>query len=429
VAFADARYRWHMGEASALAQIKARIDQLMAAGEYSEAARSLQGLITAEPDCFPAYRKLGVACLRLRDYAAAERHLLYAALRMPADPDTFDGLAETYGHMDDMERARQAGRRALVLKDASVPLRVRQPGSVPARPGGPRLIAFSLFGTEPRYCETAILNAAAAARLLPGWICRFYLDDTVSADIQDRLRALGAQVVSVDGARHDLPKAMWRFLALDDPDADAVICRDADSLLSARDAGWVNAWMDSGQPFHVIRDYFSHCELVLAGLFGVRGGALEGIEATMRRWLAGNDRTSRWSDQYFLRACIWPMARDAALTHDTWFAYGSCVMPGTPMVADRRDHVGANFSSVCMSLKLDQPDGTIVRWTLVDIAGTAMCGSYVGTVDDGKHVIAIPRSYGERIERGEWKVRWTVTPAAPGSSASGVHRIEEPAGA
>jgi hypothetical protein len=408
-----------MGEAPVLAHITDRIDALMAAGDYSEAARALEGLIAAAPDCFPAYRKLGVAQLRLRDYAAAERYLLYAAQHMPADPNTFDGLAETYGYMDDVERACQAGHRALVLKDASVRLMLRPPASVPARPGGARVIAFSLFGTAPRYCETAVLNAAAAPRLLPGWVCRFYVDDTVSADVQDRLRAVGADVVYLDGTRRALPKTMWRFLALDDPEADAVICRDADSLLSARDAGWVAVWLDSALPFHIIRDYFSHCELMLAGLFGVRGGVLTGVEAMIRRWLAGDDRTSRWSDQYFLRACIWPMARDAALTHDSWFAYGRRVVPGTQIVADQREHVGANYGSVHMQLKVDQPDGTAVQWSLVDTTGAAMCSSYVGAVRDGRYVIAIPRSYAERIQSGAWTVRWTVDD----------HRIEHAANA
>ncbi|HET7879940.1 MAG TPA: tetratricopeptide repeat protein [Acetobacteraceae bacterium] len=397
-----------MAEEQALAHVQARIDALLVAGEYREAARALHGLIAAAPNCFPAYRKLGVACLRLQEYDAAEKHLLVAAQQMPGDPDTFDGLAEAYGYMNDVERARRAGRRALVLKDASIPLKHGPPPSVPARPGGTRLVAFSLFGGRPRYCETAILNAETVPRLLPGWICRYYVDDTVPAEVLDRLRAAGAQVITADGPTRILPKTMWRFLALHDRDADAVICRDADSLLSTRETGWIDAWLESGLPFHIIRDYFSHCELMLAGLFGVRGGVLDRVEDTMRNWLAGVDRTSRWSDQHFLRACIWPLARDAALTHDSWFAYGSRVVPGTQIVTDARDHVGANHSSVSMALKLDHPDGTVVRWSLVDATGTLMCSSYVGTVHGGQHVIEIPRSYGEQIQSGEWKVQWAI---------------------
>src|SRR5215213_4647334 len=135
---------------------------------------------------------------------------------------------------------------------------------------------------------------------------------------------------------------MWRFLALDDPRAEAVICRDADSLINARDAGWVRAWIASGRPFHIVRDYFSHCELILAGLFGVLGGAATDVEGMTRRFLASGVPRSRWIDQYFLRACLWPLARDAALTHDPWFGYGSHIVPGVEMVADQHEHVGAN---------------------------------------------------------------------------------------
>jgi tetratricopeptide (TPR) repeat protein len=159
--------------------LKADIDELIAAGRQTEAATALRRLITIEPGCHPAYRKLGVTCLRLGDLAAAERLLLEAARRMPDDPGAFDGLAETYGHLGEVAKARQAGRRALVLKDAAAPFHLGPPPAPPPRPGGTRLIAFSLFGAHPRYCETAILNAEAALELLPGWTCRVYADATV----------------------------------------------------------------------------------------------------------------------------------------------------------------------------------------------------------------------------------------------------------
>jgi hypothetical protein len=281
--------------------------------------------------------------------------------------------------------------------------------AAPSRPGGVRLIAFSLFGARPRYCETAILNATAASALLPGWICRFYADATVPPMVLDRLRMLGAQVVLVEGAQRALPGTMWRFLALDDPAADAVICRDADSLLNARDAGWVGAWIQSALPCHIVRDYCSHSELILAGLFGVRGGVLANIENTMRHWLSLSGPPVRWTDQYFLRACIWPLARDAALTHDPWFAYGSHVAPGTQMVPDQRDHVGANFGTTTMMLNLDHPDGSTVQWSLVDAAGAPMSCDYAGEVRDRCYAIEIPRNYGECIQSGEWRVRWKAT--------------------
>ena len=385
------------------------IEQWWAAGKYREAAHALQTLIADDPDCHRAYEKLGVAHLRLSNFRLAEHYLLEAARRTPHEPGAFDGLAETCGYLGNTELARQAGRRALVLKDASIPLALGPPPSVTSRLGGMRLIAFSLFGAHPRYCETAILNTTVMPALLPGWVCRFYVDPTVPPMVLDRLRTLGAQVIMVEGARHELPSTMWRFLALDDPEIDAVICRDADSLLNQRDADWVNAWIDSGLPFHIIRDYFSHCELMLAGLFGVRGGVLANIENMIRQWLSGNRAFSRWNDQYFLRSCVWPLARDASLTHDPWYAYGSSVAPDTQRVVDQHDHVGANYASSVMDLKLDHPDGSAVEWFLVDTDGARVSCSYTGEVHDRRHVIHVPRSYGQRIQSSDWKVHWTVT--------------------
>jgi hypothetical protein len=230
--------------------------------------------------------------------------------------------------------------------------------------------------------------------------------------VLDRLGALGAEVVLADEARQALPATMWRFLALADREAEAVICRDADSLLNARDVAWVGAWLESGLPFHIIRDYFTHSELILAGLFGARGGVLGDIETSMRQWLTRSGAAGRWTDQHFLRACVWPLARDAALTHDPWFGYGSCVVPATAIVADQHDHVGANHSSTTMTLALDCPDGSLVQWALVDAAGARVTCLYSGEVRDRRHVIDIPRLYAQRIHDGEWKVWWAITPPA-----------------
>ena len=154
---------------------------------------------------------------------------------------------------------------------------------------------------------------------------------------------------------------------------------------------------------------------MLAGLFGVRGGVLAGIEDIMRHWLSTGTQVSRWTDQYFLRSCIWPLARDASLTHDPIFAYGSLVAPGTRQVPDQYDHVGANHGSTVMEIKLDHPDGCAVHWSLVDAAGKGVSCDYVGALRDRRVAISLPRSHGERIRRGEWKVEWRLTPPESGS--------------
>ena len=43
------------------------------------------------------------------------------------------------------------------------------------------------------------------------------------------------------------PGTMWRFLAINDPEAEYVIFRDADSVVSPREAEAVSEWIESGR--------------------------------------------------------------------------------------------------------------------------------------------------------------------------------------
>ena len=64
----------------------------------------------------------------------------------------------------------------------------------------------------------------------------------------------------------------WRFFPLDDPTVDVWLSRDADSRLSAREAGFVNQWLESEKSFHIIRDHRCHMHFIMGGIFGVNNG-------------------------------------------------------------------------------------------------------------------------------------------------------------
>jgi hypothetical protein len=44
------------------------------------------------------------------------------------------------------------------------------------------IISFSLYGSNPLYCEGALQNAELPIRFYREWVCRFYIDDTVPED-------------------------------------------------------------------------------------------------------------------------------------------------------------------------------------------------------------------------------------------------------
>jgi len=132
-----------------------------------------------------------------------------------------------------------------------------------------KVVSFSLYGNVPCYQVGAIVNVLEVKRLLPDWICRFYTTD--SACVKDQLRYLGAEVVDMSKDPLVKAKRFWRFLAVDDPDVESVISRDADSVVSTRELPCIDRWLNSEEKweFLVIRDHPAHLSVpMLAGMWG-----------------------------------------------------------------------------------------------------------------------------------------------------------------
>lgn len=328
--------------------------------------------------------------------------------------NVYDGLAEAAGHLGKWSEVREVGTISLELKKLEADKEAS--ASTADSPVLPRfdernrernVIAFSLFGGDPRYCEMAVLNVRAAHEFFPEWVCRFYIDGSVPTAVCERLVAAGASVIearSVGG--QDLPGTLWRFLALDDPGVDRVQFRDADSLLSTRDQAAVRAWCASDCWFHVMRDYHSHTELMLAGMWGACRGVFTDMAGDIRAYLKSRPFSLRYADQHFLRHRVWKVAATSMLTHDEWFGLpGSQPFPPhVPMTVDARyAHVGANIGAPSMEVVHSAPDGTQVWWTLHDATGRAVC-SYGAVVRSNSYSVSIPAPYAAEIAAGRWRV-------------------------
>lgn len=98
--------------------------------------------------------------------------------------------------------------------------------------------------------------------------------------------------------------AAWRFLI-----------RDADSIVNSREQSAVTARLASDRAFHVMRDNWSHTELVLAGMWGGVGGILPPGTGPLENF-TGEGPLNRRADQWFLRDRVWPTIRQSVLTHD-----------------------------------------------------------------------------------------------------------------
>ena len=185
-----------------------------------------------------------------------------------------------------------------------------------------KIIAFGLWGTLPRYTRGAIENARIAQVVYPGWTCRFYLGASVPAEVAAELRAQpNVETLEVDEPE-DLRATFWRFRAA--RDADILLCRDADGRLSRAEAEAVQAWLASDKEAHAMvfnRPRFAHSLDLLAGVFGVRGQALQDLGREAAQY---SPNGIYGDDEIFLRQCLKPLLlqRNALLMHDPIWGWG-----------------------------------------------------------------------------------------------------------
>jgi Tfp pilus assembly protein PilF len=318
-------------------------------GRHAEAVAHLGRAVALRPDYVDAHYNLGTTFLGIDRPDLALEPLRRAATLAPARADIHANLARALDAVGQDDAARAHGLRTLELKDDQACDDFRRRGGVPFGPIAPRrfdpdsrgrnIIAFSLWGADPRYTEGAVANAALRPTLYPGWTCRYYVDRTVPAEVVGRLELRGTEVVMMPDRAGPSEGLFWRFFPAGDPNVDRFLCRDCDSRLNTQERAAVEAWLRSDRPFHAMRDAVFHTELILAGLWGGVGGSLPGIEAASASYARHNP--GRWADQDFLRTEIWPRIKGQILAHDSNYRFAGAVDFPAEGRRVRPLHVGA----------------------------------------------------------------------------------------
>ena len=373
-------------------------------GAYEQALQTALDFVKQHPRIASVWTDAATCAVYLQKWDVA---IDCCQRALALDPDllaAYDGLAHAYGAQGETDHTRQYGLTAFTMRHQRFGLRAPFAWDVSAlsKPeiAGERIIAFSLFGSDSKYCETAVLNVIEQKRVYPDWRCRFYVDDSVPEFILSRLREHGAQIMLVDDEVKTWPGAMWRFAAYDDPNVSRVIFRDADSVVSKREALAVEDWVCSQQPFHMMRDAGSHTELVLAGLWGCVRGALPPMSQMVGDYLTKTSPDERFADQYFLREYVWPYMRDHVVQHDSKFGFlNARAFPLEAQAGERSigDAEGITF----FDAPVNAPDGTTVYWSLwhhVDGAEQQIC-RYPAVVQNNTIRAHIPRRYTQKLNR------------------------------
>lgn len=220
----------------------------------------------------------------------------------------------------------------------------------PAKEKEVRVISYSLWGTENLYLQGAILNASLAPILYPGWKCRFYCEKSLAEPVLKKLEGYGAEIILMPKGAGFFHGLFWRFLVANDPNVDRYIIRDVDSPITVQERLAIEQWIDTEKDFHIIRDFYSHSELILAGLWGGVKGALPELNNMINDYFASN-LNERTIDQIFLREKIWPYVKDNHLAHDEYFKFGNAINFSKSARNPENTHIGQTWPAFLANSK------------------------------------------------------------------------------
>jgi len=178
-----------------------------------------------------------------------------------------------------------------------------------------KIIAFSLWGDNPKYTIGAIKNAEIAMSEWIGWQCTFYVGNDVPQSILGELLHLKCNIYNMNNSGWN--GMFWRFFAADSD--NIVISRDTDSRLGLREKAAVDEWLASNKDFHIMRDHPYHKTEILGGMWGTRNGLLKGITNAICEYDKGEFDDKYQVDQNFLREIVYPKIKDKAMVHDEFF--------------------------------------------------------------------------------------------------------------
>ena len=311
--------------------------------DYQSCCHILKDSLDSYPDDVEILQNLSVALSKSGEYAEA---ILHAEKVISLDSGNFlvcDSLASSCFRVGALEKASIYGTKSLILKDCKygkIDKSWKLPKCSPSQfaQGKKKVISFSLWGNNKRYLFGALRNVLLAPDIYPDWELWFHTDDSVPLDFLNLIEKLGGKIIRYPNQQSLKEKLCWRFSVANAVDVGYFLVRDIDSVISVREYNAVQKWMETEKWFHVIRDWWTHTDLVLAGLWGGVAGVLPDLDLLLANYKSGNVDTAN-IDQWFLRDSVWRYIKVSCFIHDRCFSQeGSVPLPG--VLPQNNIHVG-----------------------------------------------------------------------------------------
>lgn len=178
------------------------------------------------------------------------------------------------------------------------------------------VFSFCLYGPEnPLYYRGLLENVFLAGTYFPTWKVYVYYAPDVAGGILSHLSECTSVVLI---PTHVLGSAnmIHRFYAIDDPDVDVMMVRDADSRIHWKDRWAIRQFLASPMVAHTIRDHKEHTAHIMGGLWGLKKSAGVSMRTLYASYKEDTSRGHRVAhDQNFLADVLYPIVIDRLLIH------------------------------------------------------------------------------------------------------------------
>jgi tetratricopeptide (TPR) repeat protein len=312
--------------------------------DYPPAFALIGELVRVQPDNARLQRQMIITLNNMKRYEEAIPLAARFAEQHGEDLAILDVLKVANFYTGNVAEAVRYGQRGIEIRDAEA---CRLPRDMvlsepSAPPNGGNVISFSLWGAQPFYSYGAMINLKLSRSIYPDWSCRFYVGADVPRAVTAFLVDNGADVRKIEDEYPGVG-LFQRFLVMNDRSVGRFLVRDCDARVSAAEADLVQQWIESGYPFHAVRDHVLHSELMIGCLWGGRTDCGIDIAPLMRRYFGAAPTARYGHDQFMLGRLLWPIIRSHCLVHDKYYR-----LPGvhTIPLTDPQSHFGAGHQNI-----------------------------------------------------------------------------------
>jgi hypothetical protein len=180
-----------------------------------------------------------------------------------------------------------------------------------------KVFSFCLYGPpNPQYYPIPMLqNISLIETYFPDWKVYLYIAPDVDPEFLRKLAIYSNVVIRPTGKLGSI-NMFERFFAIDEPEVEIMMVRDADSHVHWKDRWAINQFLSNTQyNSHIIRDNKEHTSKMMGGLWGMR--KIEGlvIEDLYKLYKESPSDRGYGEDQSFLTDYVYPYLWKNALVH------------------------------------------------------------------------------------------------------------------